>query len=445
MSKKIYTEQEIEILERNPNIKSVSSKSITYSPAFKIKATEQSKTGMTSTVIFEEAGLPASLIGEGKAHQSLGRWKKSMAKQGQDGFLQEMRGKGPGPIGSQGGSLEDKLAKANARIAYLEGNLTLVKKLELHERSVKNGTKAVLKTNERYTLINHIIREYQLKNMVKHLCEIAEVSRSGYYYWLKTEVNRMERYENDWADYKLLYHVFLDKKKCGIEEIKMTLENEYNLVMNHKKIRRILRMNGIISPIRKAKPYRKIMKATQEHKTKKNLVNRHFDCGTPYKVLLTDITYLPYGNGQTAYLSAVKDGATGEIVAHHFSTSLKMGLVYQTLEKLPKVIQQDILETERYFHSDQGVHYTHPTFQKKVEEMGLTQSMSRRGNCWDNAPMESFFGHMKDIVLSEKQETLQDLWYAVEEYIEFYNHRRYQKKLKKMTPIAYRDHLLWAV
>ncbi|UJF16763.1 hypothetical protein LZ578_12320 (plasmid) [Jeotgalibaca sp. MA1X17-3] len=126
-------------------------------------------------------------------------------------------------------------------------------------------------------------------------------------------------------------------------------------------------MNGIISPIRKAKRYRKIMKATQEHKTKKNLVNRHFDYGTPYKVLLTDITYLPYGNGQTAYLSTAKDGATGEIIAHHFSTSLKMGLVYQKLEKMSTVIQQDNLETEQYFHSDQGVHYIH-LFRKMLKK-----------------------------------------------------------------------------
>lgn len=136
------------------------------------------------------------------------------------------------------------------------------------------------------------------------------------------------------------------------------------------------------------------------------------------------------------------DGATGEIVAHHFSTSLKMNLVYETLDKLNNVIK-DMPVMERYIHSDQGVHYTYPVFQEKVENMGLIQSMSRRGNCWDNAPMESFFGHMKDVVLSERTETLQDLWYAVEDYIEFYNNRRYHKKLKKMTPTAYRDHLLW--
>lgn len=89
------------------------------------------------------------------------------------------------------------------------------------------------------------------------------------------------------------------------------------------------------------------------------------DQGIPYKVFLTDITYLPYGSGQWAYLSAVKDGATGEIVAHHFSTSLKMNLVYETLDKLNNVIK-DMPVMERYIHSDQGVHYTYPVFQEKV-------------------------------------------------------------------------------
>lgn len=442
MSKKIYTKQEIEILQKNPNVKAVSSKSITYSPAFKIKAVTQSESGMTSTVIFEEAGLPENLVGKGKAHQCMSRWKKSVETKGKESFHNETRGKGARANEKQKGSIEDQLEEAKARIAYLEGNLELVKKLEMQERSVKNGEKNSLKICERYELIESIIREYSLKGMVKHLCEIAGVSRSGYYYWINNEATRYKKYEQDSNTFELLHQVYIDKKKCGVEEIRMALEAEYSIVMNHKKIRRILRMYGIISPIRKAKPYKKMMKATQEHKTKQNIVNRDFDRGAPYKVLLTDITYLPYGKGQMAYLSAVKDGATGEIVAHHFSTSLKMNLVYRTLEKLESVTS-DIPETERYLHSDQGFHYTNPTFQQTVEQMGFIQSMSRRGNCWDNAPMESFFGHMKDVVLSEKHETLQDLWNSVEDYISFYNHNRYQKKLKKMTPVAYRDHLLW--
>ncbi len=442
MSKKIYTKQEIEILQKNPNVKAVSSKSITYSPAFKIKAVKQSESGMTSTVIFEAAGLPENLVGKGKPHQCVSRWKISVKNKGEESFHNETRGKGTRENGKQKGSIEEQLEEAKVRIAYLEGNLDLVKKLESQERSVKNDKENVLKISERYELINSIIREYGLKGMIKHLCEVAEVSRSGYYYWLNTETNRYKKYEQDSNDFELLHQVYIEKRKCGVDEIKMALEAEYGIVMNHKKIRRILRLHGIVSPIRKAKPYKKMMKATQEHQTKKNLVNRDFNRGVPYKVLLTDITYLPYGKGQMAYLSAVKDGTTGEIVAHHFSTSLKMDLVFKTLEKLERVTL-DIPDTERYLHSDQGFHYTNPKYQSNVEKMGLIQSMSRRGNCWDNAPIESFFGHMKDVVLSERHESLQKLWHSVEDYILFYNHGRYQKKLKKMTPVAYRDHLLW--
>lgn len=82
-----------------------------------------------------------------------------------------------------------------------------------------------------------------------------------------------------------------------------------------------------------------------------------------------------------------------------------MDLVYRTSEKLES-LTKDIPETEWYLHSDQAFHYRHPTYQSNVKKMGFIQSMSRRGNCWDNAPLESFFGHMKDVVLSERHEIL---------------------------------------
>ena len=183
MSKKIYTEYEIEILQKNPNVKAVSSKSITYSPVFKIKAVKKSKSGMTSKVIFENAGLSEDLIGKGKARQCVSRWKNSMAIRRQEGFHTETRGKGTRSEGEKMETIEEQLEEAKARIAYLEGNLDLEKKLEIQERSVKSEKGNSLITRERYELINSIIREYSLKGMVKSLCEIAEVSRSGYYYW----------------------------------------------------------------------------------------------------------------------------------------------------------------------------------------------------------------------------------------------------------------------
>jgi putative transposase len=112
--------------------------------------------------------------------------------------------------------------------------------------------------------------------------------------------------------------------KAGALVIKMHLEQHDHLTMNHKKIRRIMRKYGLVAKIRRPNPYRKMAKATQEHKTCPNLLKRQFDPGEPEKVLLTGITYIPYVNGLMAYLSCVKDGGTKQILARHLSKSLEM-------------------------------------------------------------------------------------------------------------------------
>lgn len=203
-----------------------------------------------------------------------------------------------------------------------------------------------------------------------------------------------------------------------------------------------MRKYGLVTKVRQTNPYKKMAQATQEHKTCDNLVNREFDQGEPGKILLTDITYLYYGKGHVAYLSAIKDATTHEILAHYVSTSLKMDLVYNTLKNLFENGFEVPLES--YFHSDQGFHYTHPEFQKEINEQGFTQSMSRKGNCWDNAPMESFFGHLKDEVDIKSCHTIEELNSLINEYVLNYNISRYQWTLKKMTPNQYRDHLLAA-
>ncbi len=184
--------------------------------------------------------------------------------------------------------------------------------------------------------------------------------------------------------------------KAGALVIKMNLEKIDNVVMNHKKIRRLMRKYNLVTKVRKANPFRKIAQATQEHKTCANLLERQFDQGEPEKVMLTDITYLKYNNGkQWGYLSCVKDGCTHEILAHYLSTSLESSFVDQTLDNLFERLEGNI-HPEAFLHSVQGMHYTHLSFQKKVQVAGFRQSKSRRGNCYDNASMELFFGHMKD-------------------------------------------------
>lgn len=251
---------------------------------------------------------------------------------------------------------------------------------------------------------------------------------------------RQEQKDEEVRDIILKAYHFKGRKK-GARQIKMTLEGQYDIVYNLKRIRRIMKKYNIFCPIRKANPYRRMMKATREHTVVPNLLNREFKQDTPGKVLLTDITYLFYGNGKKAYLSTIKDGSTNEILAYNVSSSLALALATDTLHKL-KRNPRIKLSKDAFIHSDQGVHYTSPEFQALVKKYKLGQSMSRRGNCWDNAPQESFFGHFKDEAYIKQCNTLVELKKEIKQYMIYYNNYRYQWDLKKMTPVQYRNHLL---
>lgn len=280
--------------------------------------------------------------------------------------------------------------------------------------------------------------------MIRYLCKISGVSRSGYYNYfsMKSQKLREQRDSQDEIVKEIVLKAYNFKaRKKGARQIKMTLEGQYGIIYNLKRIRRIMKKYDIICPIRKANPYRRMMRATKEHTILPNLLNRNFKQNTPGKVLLTDITYLFYGNGKKAYLSTIKDGSTNEILAYNISNSLTLDIATDTIHKL-KSNKRIKLTKDAFIHSDQGSHYTSPTFQKLVKRYGLGQSMSRRGNCWDNAPQESFFGHFKDEAYIKSCETLEELKDEIRQYMLYYNNYRYQWKLKKMTPVQYKNHLL---
>ena len=280
--------------------------------------------------------------------------------------------------------------------------------------------------------------------MISYLCNISGVSRSGYYRYFSSatiekrksnEIKDLESKENILKAYN-----FKNRKK-GAKQIKMTLKNNFNINYNLKRIRRIMKKYNIVCPYRKANPYRRMMKATKEHTVLPNLLNRKFKQESPGKVLLTDISYLFFKHGQKAYLSTILDASTNEILAYNISKSLKIDIVTDTIDKLIKN-NSSLLRNDSFIHSDQGAHYTSPIFQKKVKTYNLGQSMSRRGNCWDNAPQESFFGHLKDETSIKECETFEELVKEITEYIDYYNNFRGQWNLKKMTPVQYRNHLL---
>ena len=218
----------------------------------------------------------------------------------------------------------------------------------------------------------------------------------------------------------------------------MLMPKLFGTSMNRKKIQRLMRKYGLECPIRRANPLRKIAKALQTNSVFSNKLNRQFAIGRPGEHLLTDISYLYYGphGEKRCYLSAIKDASTNEIVAWTLSETIDMPFVIEMLRKLDSV---DWLPDTLLLHSDQGCHYTSREYRKYLSDRDICQSMSRRGNCWDNAPQESFYGHMKD-ELADKMalwETFDDAKRDIDDWFDYYNNDRYQWQLAKLSPRQY--------
>lgn len=229
------------------------------------------------------------------------------------------------------------------------------------------------------------------------------------------------------------------KQKYWYRMITMLLKNEW-VVINHKKVLRLMKKYGLLAKIRRINPYKQIMKATQEHKTVGNILNREFRWNFPYNKIWTDITYIKF-KWKWTYLSIVKDMVTSEVLCEAIASNLWLWVVHNTLDKLKDKYRNWELKWA-LFHSDQWFHYTHPSFWENLKELWCIQSMSRKWKCIDNAPTESFFGHMKDEIDISECETFEELEQYIKNYIFYYNNSRPQRNKKKMTPVEYRNHLL---
>lgn len=275
---------------------------------------------------------------------------------------------------------------------------------------------------------------------ISWLCDQAGVSRSGYYNWLSKAPVRHERDERDNEDFDLILKAYPFRGYAkGRRGIYMRLLH-MGIRMNLKKIRRLMDKYNLICPIRKANPYRRMAKALKTDSVSTNLVNREFDQHVAGMILLTDITYLFYNNGNKAYLSVIKDGCTKQALVHVTSESLEVDFVLETVENLIRD-HGNTLRTDAILHSDQGCHYTSISFRQLLQDEKLRQSMSRRGNCWDNAPQESFFGHMKDELHLGSCSSFESLKAEIDNYMDYYNNDRYQWDLAKLSPNQYAEYL----
>lgn len=298
-----------------------------------------------------------------------------------------------------------------------------------------------MKKSWKFEIIYDTIQEKDNQLDVKMLCEIAGVSRSGYYRWVNAAEKREAKERQDKKDFEMIlkaYHEHGYKK--GARGIYMCMAHwERPQIMNIKKIRRLMEKYGLRCPIRKANPYRRMAKAIQTNTIAENLVKRKFTEYGARKVLLTDITYLSY-EGKYCYLSTILDAYTRQILSYVLSDSLEVDFVLETVEQLIKEHGIE-LSKETLIHSDQGCHYTSTSFIQLLKNKELRQSMSRKGNCWDNAPQESFFGHMKDEVDLSECKTFREVKKQIDNWMDYYNNHRYQWQLEKLSPNEYYNYI----
>lgn len=270
------------------------------------------------------------------------------------------------------------------------------------------------------------------------LTQLCGVSRSGYYYWVKyTRVNRQHRENNDLRDFAMILEIYRYKGyDKGYRTIHMMLLNKKGILMNAKKVLRLMQKYNLQAKIRRPRPQRIHLNQTHHAKVAPNYVRREFRAFGPRKILLTDISYLPYGRDQMAYLSTIKDAYTNEILSYTVSESLQIDFVLDCVNQL-RLHHGIRASAQTIIHSDQGSHYTSVKFQKLIQDYQYIQSMSRRGNCWDNAPQESFFGHMKDHLKLSGLDRFEQVKTAIVGIIDYYNNDRPQIKLAKLTPTQF--------
>ncbi len=293
----------------------------------------------------------------------------------------------------------------------------------------------------KYQLIHNAISKDNNLLVISRLCELAGVSRSGYYAWVAAEPLRAAREEKDQKDFELIVKAYKYRNYAkGAAHIHMRLLH-WKTRMNIKKIRRLMKKYGLRCHIRRRDPYRDMMREMQSNQIAPNVIDRNFDAYLPREACLTDITYIPY-NGTYCYLSTIKDVCTTEILAYVLSPNLKVEFVLQTVDLLIKNHGSELTEGT-IIHSDQGSHYTSKRFVEMLADNDFFQSMSRKGNCWDNAPQESFFGHMKDEIEDKLRrcKTYEQVKALIDDWMDYYNNDRCQWDLAKLTPSEYYEYM----
>lgn len=260
------------------------------------------------------------------------------------------------------------------------------------------------------------------------LLEIAGIARSSYYYFLK-KLQSPDKYEKVKSEIETIYHE--NYGRYGYRRITMELHNR-GYKINHKTVRRLMAQLQLKCLVRakKYKSYRGEVGAVAP-----NLIERKFHADRPNAKWTTDITEFTVF-GRKLYLSPILDMFNGEIISYAIS---EHPVLKQVMDMLDRAFEKIPDNTGLIFHSDQGWQYQHRRFQKRLADKGIIQSMSRKGNCLDNAIMESFFGQVKsELLYLRKFDSYEDFRSELEAYIFYYNNHRIKERLYGLSPVAFR-------
>ena len=327
-----------------------------------------------------------------------------------------------------GSSAENRRLLTNCN--ELEMELAIHQKLQQIRRC---GVETPNFSGVRHEAVYQIIKELHEKDgwPVYKLCAAVGVSRAGYYKWCNRQVSSKQQDDEKLAH--LIAEIYQSQHGVpGYRQMKIVLDRRYGVKCNLKRVYRLMRILGLRSVCRRKKwPSRK--KAPAEY-VRENVLNREFTSEKQNEKWLTDVTEFKYGAGGKAYLSAVLDLYGRNIVAFSLGQRNDTALVFETFEQA----FQRYPDARPLLHSDRGAQYTSRTFQKKMKQAGIRQSMSRPGKCLDNAPMEGFWGILKsEMYYLRHFDDYDTLCAAISEYINFYNNYRYQKNLGCMTPAEF--------
>ena len=330
---------------------------------------------------------------------------------------------------------KDKRAKAIVDQALVEENERLKAEIEYLKKSRSLTKKLEGVTSEEKT---KIVTSLRAKYPLSVLLEVSNMASSVYYYHVSQDKLKVNKYIEIEAEIDNIY-LNKHKKRIGYNRVYIELK-KLNYIIGKNKVLEIMRNKGYTR--NKTKKWRKYNSyAGDLGFTKPNYMNRDFHTTKPYEKAGTDITMFRTDKGPV-YLSPVIDFDSREVLSYTLGTNAKMDKITKMLDLLKK--QHSNRVKGMMIQSDQGIQYQNSRYQTKLEEMGIIQSMSRKGNCLDNSPTENFFGRMKEEMWFGHEEEYKNpkaLIKAIDEYIDYYNNTRLVTK-HKMSPVEYRNNMI---